>query len=88
MISKPDETESDVAKKHKKISLKTAVDKLTEITEKHLSALPEEEQDARVAAFARRDFNASRAAHTRPSKTGRTRATGQLAEVVDYRFFE
>ena len=39
--------------KGKKLSLDQAAKKLAAITEKHLSSLPEEEQDARVAAFER-----------------------------------
>jgi len=45
-----------VAKAKKKLSLKKAVDELTAMAEKHLAVLPVEEQEARVAAFARRDF--------------------------------
>ena len=43
-------------KKLKKISLKKAAEELAAIAEKHLVKLPEKEQEARVAAFARRDF--------------------------------
>jgi hypothetical protein len=45
-----------VPKAKKRASVKRAVDELTAMAEKHLATLPEEEQDARVAAFARRDF--------------------------------
>jgi len=40
-------------KRRKKLSLKRAAEELTAITEKHLSGLPEEEQDLRVEMFAR-----------------------------------
>lgn len=40
-------------KKKKALTIKQAAEQLTAITEKHLSSLPEEEQDLRVEAFAR-----------------------------------
>lgn len=64
-----------VAKAKKKLSLKQAAGQLTALAEKHLSALPEEEQDARVAAFARRDFKSDRGGHTKSSVRVRTRAS-------------
>jgi len=39
--------------KKKKLTLEEAAKKLASITEEHLSSLPEEEQDSRVAAFER-----------------------------------
>ncbi len=49
-----------VAKAKKKLSLKQAAEELTAMAEKHLASLPEEEQEVRVAAFARRDFRSDR----------------------------
>jgi hypothetical protein len=63
-----------MAKKRKKIALKKAAEQLTAIAEKHLSSLPEEEQDARVALFTRRNFKKSRGAHTKSSETSCTPA--------------
>jgi len=40
-------------KKRNKVRLKQAVERLTAITEKHLSTLPEDEQELRVANFER-----------------------------------
>jgi hypothetical protein len=52
-------------KKHKKkLSLEAAAKKLTTIAQNHLSALPEEEQNSRVASFARVGFVHS--SETRP----------------------
>ena len=47
-------------KAKKKLSLKRAVNELTAMAEKHLATLSEEEQEARVAAFALRDFKSGR----------------------------
>ena len=47
-------------KRLKKLSLEEAAKKLAAIAEQHLSALPEEERDARVASFARVKFETSR----------------------------
>jgi len=47
-------------KRQKKLSLEEAARKLTAVAEKHLSALPEEEQEARVAAFGPVKFETSR----------------------------
>jgi hypothetical protein len=58
-----------MAKKGKKITLKKAAEQLTAIAEKHLSSLPEEEQDARVALFARRNFKKTRGANAKSSGT-------------------
>jgi len=49
-----------VTKPKKQLSLTRAVEELTAIAEKHFAALPEEEREARVAAFARRDFKGRR----------------------------
>jgi hypothetical protein len=54
----------DVKKKRKKAgkpSLKESIDKITSVFEEHLSTLPVEEQEARVAAFERGVARASRA---------------------------
>lgn len=64
-----------MATKRKKMSLRKAVEELTAMAEKHLSTLPEEEQEARVAALARRDFKSGRAARTKSSQPGRIRAS-------------
>jgi hypothetical protein len=64
-----------VAKAKKKLSLKQAADQLAALAEKHLATLPEEEQDARVAAFARRDFKSGRRGHTKSSVRVRNRAS-------------
>jgi hypothetical protein len=49
-----------VAKAKGKLSLKRAADELTAMAEKYLATLPEEEQEARVTAFARREFKRGR----------------------------
>lgn len=64
-----------MAKAKKKLSLKKAADELTALAEKHLATLPEEEQEARVAAFARRDFKSGRGGSTKPSAHVRTRVS-------------
>jgi len=51
-----------MATKRKKPSLREAAEELTAMAQKYLSAMPEEEQEARVAALARRDFSGGRAA--------------------------
>jgi hypothetical protein len=43
--------------KKKKLSLNEAAEALARIAEKHLSKLPEKEQESRVAAFSRVVFN-------------------------------
>ncbi len=48
-----------MTRKPKKVSLQRAVEEATDIIEKHLSSLPEEEQEARVAAIGRRSLRAS-----------------------------
>ena len=62
-----------MTRKPKKVSLQRAVEEATDIIEKHLSSLPEEEQEARVAAIGRRSFKSVRAASTKASRAGRTR---------------
>jgi hypothetical protein len=56
-------------KKRKKISLKKAAETLAATAERHLANFPEEEQDARVAAFGRRNFKKNRAIRTTSSGT-------------------
>ena len=60
-------------KTRKRPSLKATVEKLTAIAERHLSTLPEEEQEAWVAAFARVNFTASRDIFAQPASNSRTR---------------
>ena len=62
-------------KTRKKPSLKATVDELVAIAERHLSRLPEEEQEARVAAFARVDFTPSRGKRAKPASSARTRGS-------------
>ena len=64
-----------MATKKKKMSLREAAEELTAMALKHLSTMPEEEQEARVAALARRDFSGGRAGRTKPSKHGRIPAS-------------
>ena len=67
--------ERAMRKKKKKLSLDEAAEALTRIAERHLSKLPEEEQESRVAAFSRVTFKKkTRGNHPTPSKTARTRA--------------
>jgi hypothetical protein len=60
-----------MAKKRKKMTLDEAVEELTAMAMKHLSTLPEEEQEARVAALTRRDFSGGRAARAKSSAGSR-----------------
>jgi hypothetical protein len=62
-------------RKKKKLSLDEAAMALTLIAEHHLSKLPEEEQESRVAAFSRVKFKKTRGNHPKSSKTGRTRVS-------------
>jgi len=62
-------------KKKKEMSFNQAVEEATDLVMKHLSKLPEEEQEARVAALARRNFNVGRAANAKVSQAGRIRAS-------------
>jgi len=64
-----------MARKPEKISLRRAVEEATDIIEKHLSKLPEEEQESRVAAIARRSFKGGRVGNTKASQAGRTRVS-------------
>jgi hypothetical protein len=68
-------------KGHKKLSLEEAAKKLTAIAEKHLAVLPVEEQDARVAAFARVKFETSRGTPAKSSSRSRTRRSRAIARV-------
>lgn len=61
-----------MTKKKKRLSLDKAARKLAAIAEKHLSTLPEEEQDSRVDAFARREFKSARGRRTRASESDHT----------------
>src|SRR5271155_1351439 len=69
--------------KKKKLSVNEAAAKLAAIAEKSLSRFSDKEQDARVEAFARRDFSGTRETRAKSSRSSRTRATRQLAEVVN-----
>jgi hypothetical protein len=57
----------------RKPSLKETVDKLTAIAEDHLSKLPEEDRDERVAAFSRLLIRPCDDIHATPSRNGDTR---------------
>jgi hypothetical protein len=52
--------------KKTKPSLKKTVDALAVIAEKHLSAMPEEEREKRIAAVIRREFTSPRDNSPRP----------------------
>ncbi len=58
----------------KRPTLEETVEKLAQIAEKHLSTMPEEEQEERVAAFNRRTITPLRDKTSKPAKTARTRA--------------
>jgi hypothetical protein len=60
-------------KKKKKPSLNRTVEKLARIAEQHLAGLPDEEQETRVDALARRTFSSRRDTPSMPSKSERTR---------------
>ncbi len=68
-------------KRQKKLSLDEAAEKLTTIAERHLATLPVEEQDARVAAFARVTFETSRGTRAKSSSKTRTRPSRAIARV-------
>lgn len=68
-------------KRQKKLSLEEAAEKLTAIAERHLATLPVEEQDARVAAFARVTFETSRGTRAKSSSKTRTRPSRAIARV-------
>jgi len=59
-------------KKKKKVSLKKTVETLALIAEEHLSTMPEEEREERVAAMSRRIFTPRRDKLSTPSKTEHT----------------
>lgn len=60
-------------KTRKKPSFKATVDKLTAIAERHLATMPEEEQEARVAALSRANFTPSGDSRAKPESNSRTR---------------
>ena len=62
-------------KKRKKPSLEETVRKLVAIAQEHLSKLPEEEQEARVAAFSRLVVTSSRDIRAKPSRTDDTQGS-------------
>jgi hypothetical protein len=67
-------------KKRKKLSLDEAAMALTRIAEQHLSKLPEEERESRVAAFSRVNFKKKpRGIPSKSSATPRTRVTPATA---------
>lgn len=68
-------------KRQKKLSLEETAEKLTAIAEEHLSELPEEEQDARVAAFARVKFEPSLERRAKSSSSSRIRRSRAAARV-------
>jgi len=67
-------------KKRKKLSIDEAAMALTRIAEQHLSKLPEEEQESRVAAFSRVNFKKkARGIPSKSSATPRTRVSPATA---------
>jgi hypothetical protein len=68
-------------KRDKKLALEEATKKLAAVAERHLSTLPAEEQDARVAAFARVKFETSRGTRAKSSSKSRTRQSRAIARV-------
>jgi hypothetical protein len=60
-------------KTRKRPSLKATAEKLTAIAERRLATMPEEAQEARVTAFARVNFTASRETPAKPVSNSRTR---------------
>lgn len=54
-----------MARKKKKISVNQTVEEATDLIMNYLSKFPEEEQEARIAALARRNFGLRRAAKKR-----------------------
>ena len=63
----------------KKKSLEATARQLASIAQEHLSKLPEEEQETRVAAFARVRFRSPGGNHAKPSSTERTQASRVVA---------
>ena len=74
-----------VGKHNKRISKKEFVNRFTELTMKHLSKLPPEEQDARLEAFERRVATICRDKHPTPSRTPETPATRLVARAREDR---
>jgi hypothetical protein len=68
-------------KGQKKLSLEEAAEKLTAIAERNLATLPVDEQEARVAAFARVKFETSRGTRAKSSSKTRTRPSRAIARV-------
>jgi|HubBroStandDraft_6_1064221.scaffolds.fasta_scaffold108926_2 hypothetical protein len=68
-------------KRTKKLSLEEAAEKLTAIAEGHLAKLPLEEQESRIAAFARVTFEISRGTRAKSSSKTRTRPSRAVARV-------
>lgn len=68
-------------KRQKKLLLEEAARKLTAVAEKHLSALPEEKQEERVAAFGRVKFETSRERRAKSSSSSRIRRSRATARV-------
>jgi len=60
-----------VAKKKTKPTLEATVESLAQIAEKHLSTMPQDEQQERVAALSRRIFTPRRDKPSMPSKSVR-----------------
>lgn len=66
--------------KKKKLTLEKAAEALTRIAERHLSKLPEEEQESRVAAFSCVNFKKkTRGTYPKFSATPRTRVSPAAA---------
>ena len=53
----------------KKVSLEESVDRLALIAEKHLSKMPQEEQEERVSAMSRRVFTSRRGNPSTPARS-------------------
>jgi hypothetical protein len=66
-------------KRKKQMSIEEAADRLAANAVTHLAALPEEEQDARVAAFAKLNFKKRR--ETRAKSSGSSRIRESRASV-------
>jgi hypothetical protein len=66
-----------MAKNNKK--LEATARRLAAIAERHLSQLPEEEQEARVAAFARVKFTNDRDGRAKPSSPRHTQTCPAVA---------
>lgn len=66
-------------KRKKKMSIEEAAERLAASALTHLAALPEEEQDARVAAFARVEFK--KHSETRAKSSGSSRIRASRASV-------